>query len=54
MTNISNMTYKLCLNTPGVCVGGANHFALKTFFHSCDSKSNTVNTDQNEQMLWPN
>ena len=30
--------------------GGATYFALKTFF----SIHVTVNTDQNEQMLWPN
>ena len=55
MTSISNMTSKLCLITPGVCVcgaggGGATYFASKTvfFIHV------TVNTDQNMQMLWPN
>ena len=51
MTNISNTISKLCLITPGVCVGGggATYFALKTFFIHV-----TENTDQNEQMLWPN
>ena len=29
--------------------GGATYFVLKTFFICV-----TVNTDQNEQMLWPN
>ena len=51
MTSISNTTSKLCLITPGVCGeggGGATYFALKTFFIHV-----TVNTDQNEQMLWP-
>ena len=28
--------------------GGATYFALKTFFINV-----TVNTDKNEQMLWP-
>ena len=48
MTSISNTTSKLCLITPGVCVGGggATYFALKTFFIHV-----TVNTDQNEKML---
>ena len=50
MTSISNMTSKLCLITPGVCVcGGATYFALNTFFIHV-----TVKTDQNEHMLWPN
>ena len=48
ITSISNATSMLCLI---VFVGGgdAPYFALKTFFIHV-----TVNTDQNEQMLWPN
>ena len=46
MTSLSNTTSKLCLITPGVCVCvcgggggvGATYFALKDFFHPCDSK----------------
>ena len=43
ITSISNTTSKLCLITPGVCVGGggggdATYFALKSFFHSCGIK----------------
>ena len=40
MTSISNTTSKLCLITPGVCVGvgcvGATYLAFKPFFHSCE------------------
>ena len=57
MTSISITTSKLCLITPGVCVcvcvcvggGGGNIFCFEDF-----SINVTVNTDQNEQMLWLN
>ena len=55
MTSISNTTSNLCLINPGVCVcvggGGGGLQRILLFFHSCIV---TVNSDQNEQMLWPN